>query len=93
MERKRRTAEYDTEQQNKAAAASSNPQSETPPAKPAQPEKPDAQKPSDNPPAPKPETPPQPDAQKEQPELDGNSGDADADAKKNGTGKKQPGKN
>ncbi len=87
-------AEYDTGQQNHAAAASSNPQPETPPAKPAQPEKPAAQKPSDNPPEPKPETPPQPDAQKEQPELDaGNSGDADADAKKNGTGKKQPGKN
>lgn len=95
-ELEQKIAEYDAAQQNRTAV-SGNLQPENPPANPAQSEKPatpqpaENPQPGENPPAPKPE------ASKEPPAPDsgdaGNAGEADADAKKSGNGKKQAGKN
>lgn len=97
-ELEQKIAEYDAAQQNREAAKSANPQPEPLKTLPITSEKPQNPESGQTPPAAQSEKPePKPDAPKEPPAPDGgdngNAGEADADAKKNGNGKKQTGKN
>lgn len=97
-ELEQKIAEYDATQQNREAAKSANPQpemSKTPPKTPENPENPENPESGQTPPVTQSEKPePKREIPKEPPAPGaGTSGEGDPESKKNGNGKKQPGKN
>lgn len=94
-ELEQKIAEYDAMHQNREAKKSANPQLETPKTPALTVEKQQNLESGQTPPAAQSEKPEsKPDAPKESPAPDGgNPGDTDAEAKKNGNGKKPPVKN